>query len=283
MAFLGDYHTHTIYSHGKGTVEENVLAAINAGLKEIAITDHGFKHMTYNVRRMDWPFIIRDVERMRKKYPMINILLGLETNFNSLNGNVDITSADMKYLDIVVCGYHKFVQPERIGDIFGFYFPNFLLSTFKKESKKQLVKNTDAYVKAMEKFDIDIISHINHDAKVDVVEVAKAAKHYGTLIEINNKNVNRKTLEASCKDKQFEQIMATGVEFIVDSDAHRVDAVGDFELAKILIDRVGIPYERIANWDRLPVLRSHRAKQNILGGGAEGWKGKDGAGERQDG
>ena len=25
--FYGDYHTHTIYSHGKGSVEDNVLAA----------------------------------------------------------------------------------------------------------------------------------------------------------------------------------------------------------------------------------------------------------------
>lgn len=267
MAFLGDYHTHTIYSHGKGTVEENVLAAIKRGLKEIAITDHGFRHMTYNVRKMDWPFIRRDVERMRKKYPMIKILLGLESNFNSLTGNVDITSADMKYLDILVCGYHKFVKPERIGDVFGFYIPNFILDTFKKESKKQMVKNTDAYLKALEKFDIDVISHINHVATVDVVEVAKAAAHFGTLIEINNKNINPKTLLASCGDKQFEQILSTDVEFVVDSDAHRVDKVGLFERAEKLIERVGIPLERIANWNRVPNFRSHKAKQSIISGG----------------
>ena len=52
MSFWGDYHTHTIYSHGKGTIEENVVRALKSGLKEIAITDHGFRHMTYNVRRM---------------------------------------------------------------------------------------------------------------------------------------------------------------------------------------------------------------------------------------
>ena len=36
-----DYHTHTIFSHGKGTIADNVEAARSKGLKGIAITDHG--------------------------------------------------------------------------------------------------------------------------------------------------------------------------------------------------------------------------------------------------
>jgi len=38
---IGDYHTHTDNSDGKNTVEEIVRAAANAGLREIAVTDHG--------------------------------------------------------------------------------------------------------------------------------------------------------------------------------------------------------------------------------------------------
>jgi len=62
MAFFGDYHTHTKFSHGKGSVEDNVRAAVAKGLKEVAITDHGFKHMTYNVRRIDWPLVEKEVK-----------------------------------------------------------------------------------------------------------------------------------------------------------------------------------------------------------------------------
>lgn len=267
MAFFGDYHTHTIYSHGKGTVEENVIAAVKRGLKEIAITDHGFHHMTYNVRKMDWPFIRMDVERMRAKYPMIKILLGLETNLVSLDGNIDITAADMQYLDILVCGYHKFVKPDRLKDQFGCFLPNLFLGTFHKNAKRQTVRNTDAYIKALSKFEIDIISHICSGASVDVTEVAKAAAYYGTLIEINNKNIKQKTMCSSCSDKQWEQILKTDVRFIADSDAHRPEAIGHFERAQSLIERVGIPTDRIENWNKLPKLRSHKAKEELLKSG----------------
>ena len=52
-----DYHTHTIYSpgplrsHGKGTPEENVQAAIEKGLTGIAISEHGPGHLTYGIKR----------------------------------------------------------------------------------------------------------------------------------------------------------------------------------------------------------------------------------------
>ena len=54
MLLYGDYHTHSIYSrnhHGKGTVLENASVAADKGLKQIAITDHGFNHEFFGIRR----------------------------------------------------------------------------------------------------------------------------------------------------------------------------------------------------------------------------------------
>ena len=40
MILTGDYHTHTPYSHGKNTVEENALAAKEKGLVRLEGKDY---------------------------------------------------------------------------------------------------------------------------------------------------------------------------------------------------------------------------------------------------
>ena len=259
MAFLGDYHTHTIFSHGKGSVEDNVVKAIERGLKQVAITDHGFKHLTYNVRRLDWPFMEKEVKKMRLKYPEIEILLGLETNFSSPDGNIDVLLSEIEAMDIVVCGYHNMVKPERIRHVFSFWTPNLIIgSIFKKTTKKMFIRNTDAYLKAIEKYPIDIVSHPNYTVQVDVVEIAKACKRLGSYFELNGKRI-------SITDKQLEEVANTGVEFICNSDAHHHDKVGNFDYCLQAVNRVGVPYSQIANWDRLPQLRSQIFKQKLKG------------------
>ena len=41
MKIIADYHTHTVYSHGKGSIEDNVKVAIEKNIEKIGISDHG--------------------------------------------------------------------------------------------------------------------------------------------------------------------------------------------------------------------------------------------------
>ena len=101
----------------------------------------------------------------------------------------------------------------------------------------------------LEKHKIDIISHMNYAICADAVEVAKACKHFGTLVELNGKRVN-------LTDAEIEKMIENGVDFIVDSDAHSVDRVGDAALAEDLFSRVEFPFDRIDNIDgKTPSLR----------------------------
>ena len=159
----------------------------------------------------------------------------------------------MPGLDLLICGYHKFVLPDKLSDFFKFFLPNFVFGNTDKNSKKTIARNTDAYIKLLESYDVDIVSHINYGIRADAVEVARACKHFGTYVELNGKRI-------SMTDEDLAKIAAEDVEFICDSDAHSVGRVGDFSVPVACIERVGIPYSQIANWERLPRFRSRIAK-----------------------
>ena len=103
MVIFGDYHTHTTYSHGKGGIIDNAIAAKNKGLKEIAITDHGFSHKTFGIKRSDLKNMIVDCEKATKATG-VKVLLGVEENLISLDGKIDINQKDLETLQIVNAG-----------------------------------------------------------------------------------------------------------------------------------------------------------------------------------
>ncbi len=247
--YLGDYHTHTVYSHGKGTIEENVLQAHKKGLKQIAVTDHGFGHIAYGVKRGKFAEMRKETDRLNAQYPDIKVLLGLECNLISSDGDIDLREGEEKLLDVIVCGFHKFAWASSFSQTFSFALPNVWYSMTGGISSKAIVRNTDAYIKLVEKHPVDIISHLNYAIKADALEVALACKHYGTLIELNGKRVN-------LSDDEIEKMLENDVDFILDSDAHSVDKVGDFSVPEQYVQRLHIPPERIANLDKIPHFRS---------------------------
>ncbi len=249
---FGDYHTHTKYSrmnHGKGSVDENVRAALASGLKEIALTDHGLRHMTYGMKKKIFPRFLADVAEARNKYPEIGIYAGLEANFISPKGIIDIDDGVAEKLDVLVCGYHKIVRPIGLGGA-SFLLRNLLT----KNSKKALVKNTDAYLYAIENYEIDILSHPNSGCRIDLAAVGALAAEYGTYLELNGK---RETMTAG----ELEMLASLGCAFVMDSDAHSPERVGDVSIQLAAWKESGLPMSLIHNWDRLPDFRSGKVKR----------------------
>ncbi|MBR2052840.1 MAG: PHP domain-containing protein, partial [Clostridia bacterium] len=149
MQIFGDYHTHTTFSHGKGTVLENAHAAQEMGLKELGIADHGFGHILYGMDKRDLPKLRAEIENATAQTG-VRVLLGVEANFISPNGDIDIAPADIEKFDFILVGQHRFVKA-RFADKFGFLLPNILGI----KSKKMREKNTNAIIRAMEKYPID--------------------------------------------------------------------------------------------------------------------------------
>ena len=243
MKLLGDYHTHTNYTHGKSTIAENVAQAENLGLKELAITDHsylGFNH----IRKGDLDKMREEINAVKDKYN-VNVMLGIEANLIGRDGQIDIDDKELENLDIVVLGFHKL---SKVGfrEFWKFSLPNLIR---KKPTKAQIERNTQAYINAMNKHRVSILAHLGYaGCAVDYVRLAKECASRGIYIELNGKRIN-------FNEEEFKAMAETGVKFIIDSDAHCWENIGKNHRAFNLIEKCKIPLDQIANVDKLPKFK----------------------------
>ncbi|WP_042275927.1 PHP domain-containing protein [[Clostridium] dakarense] len=234
MEILADYHTHTVYSHGKGTIEDNVKEAISKGIKTIGISDHGYKHISFGVKINDIYKMREEIDDLNMKYDNINILLGMECNILDDNGNIDINDKIIDSLDYVMAGYHFGSTPTSLRSMLN-HCNNYII---KNEKSKEY--NTKALINAMKKNDIFIITHPGDKGDIYIEEVAKIAKQTDTKLEINSSH-------GFLNANQLKQIKNIGNKFIIGSDAHIPENVGNFELAMKIAKEANLDLSLIEN------------------------------------
>ena len=249
MNLNADYHTHTVFSHGKGDVIDNARAAAEKGLKELGIADHGFAHPAFGLRKRKLPELKKRIENAKKETG-VNVLLGIESNIIGTDGTTDLKPELYDDFDIFLAGVHKFVK-YKFGTAFSLFLPNLFNSAVKKKDvpKSLIRRNTQTYINVIKNNPVDVITHLNFCCFADAAEVAKAAADYGTYIELNSKKVH-------LSDDELYEVLKTDVKFVINSDAHSPSRVGEISLVKKMLERTGFPTERIANIDgRLPEFR----------------------------
>lgn len=258
MILSADFHTHTPYSHGKNTVLENARAAKKLNLKQIAITDHGFNHLLFGLKRKKLGDLRAECLEA-EKLTGIRVLMGMESNLISVEGETDMKESDFPYFDIYLCGIHEVLKYKHFSDMCNIMMKNYCAYKFgKKPSQKVIDTTTKAYINAIKNNPIDILTHINYKCYCNLEEVAKACADYGTYIEINTK-------KRHVSAEELNLMAATGVKFVIDSDAHSADRVGDMKIAEEILKEAEIPLEQIDNIDgRLPTFRFAEYKKKNL-------------------
>lgn len=234
MQILADYHTHTKYSHGKGTIEENVLEAISKGIKTIGISDHGYKHLAYGIKLNDIYKMREEIDKLNEKYSNIKILLGMECNILDSYGNIDINDKIIENCDYIMAGYHFASTPTSLRSMLN-HCNNY---TVKNEKAKEY--NTNSIINAMKNNDIFIITHPGDKGDVYIEEIAKVAKDTDTRLEINSSH-------GFLNKNQLIKIKNIGNKFIIGSDAHIPQNVGDFDLAMKIIKEAKVDLSLIEN------------------------------------
>lgn len=238
LRITADYHTHTRFSHGKGDIEDNVRAALAKGLKTVAISDHGYGHMSYGIRKSDLPLMKEKIQILRGRYPDIEILLGMEANILDPEGTLDVDEEDVKLLDILLAGYHFGSTPRNWTGV-KFHGANFMARSGRFTSLSREM-NTQACCNAMLRYPVTILTHPGAKGPIDISRIAAVAFQKGVWLEINSHH-------GYLTREQITEAASSGVTFVISSDAHRPQDVGQCDAGIKRALEAGLGPDQLAN------------------------------------
>ncbi|MCG8538577.1 MAG: PHP domain-containing protein [Clostridia bacterium] len=241
MKIFADYHTHSTYSgDGKGTIKDNVEAAKEKGLRAVAITDHGPRHIGYGVKKKDIKKIRKEIDELNRVNPDIEVKFGIEANIIGTDGKIDVDNEMKKELDILLAGFHFGSIPDKFIEGAKVQIYNILSPLLPSIERKSRVINTKSVIEAMYKNDIDILTHPGAKASIDTKEVARAAIQNDTALEINSSH-GYLTVE------YIKIAMKEGAKFVINSDAHTPKDVGNVSKGINRAIKAGLSIDRIIN------------------------------------
>lgn len=222
---IADLHMHSLLSgHAFGTIRELAAEAAGRGLKLIGVTEHGpgipgTVNPIYFRNFCDAPRVLYGVE----------MLYGSEVNVLS-GGRVDLDRRHLDCLDYAVAGIHGLCYED-----------------------EGIVGNTDNVIRCMEDPKVKFISHPDCDTfPLDYAALVQGAKATGTALEVNNSSLRKPSLRPGCIENYHKMVplcMEAGVPIIVNTDAHDPGAVGDFTLARKLLEEIGVVDDLVLNND----------------------------------
>ncbi len=236
-----DLHTHSDLSDGRGTLEENVEAAYLKGLSCIACTDHGPRHMKAGISKRKLQQTRQRIDKLNQKYQgKITVLMGLEANLISLEGELDVPEQYLDYFDVLLMGFHLSARPTKLSECWMFQIANPRAEhKYKQEYRR---KATEAYLRAIERNRFDILVHPGLHWPLEYQKIAQACQAYGVAMEIS-----ARPKHLIFNEKQTRQMAQTGVQFVMDSDAHKPEEIGCVQPAIEFAERAGIDSAQIIN------------------------------------
>ena len=214
-----DFHSHTLFSRcGMHSIIEMLTHARFAGLKGLAITDHGpfLKGRTPNTF----------FERLGQPITGITMLKGMECNIKNEEGEIDFPLPYLKFADIVLLGLHP-------G-----YMPGLSREHYTSLMLRALDKNPF----------VDIVTHPEDPAfPLDLPELAGFAHDRGIALEINNSKVLYKRSPLQATVALIEACKKAACRVVIDSDAHAIHEIGLDSSVLPLLERAKFPRELIVN------------------------------------
>lgn len=221
---LFDLHTHTIASgHAYCTIREMAKAAADKGLELLGITEHApaMPGTCHN-------FYFHNMKVVPREMYGIHLLMGAELNILDTEGHVDLEEKELKHMDITIASLH--------------------IPCMKPGTREE---NTEDYLNVMKNPYVTIIGHPDDGRyQVDYRALVQGAKEYGKILELNNHSLEPSCFRRDARENDLEMLklcMEYQVPVVMDSDAHFDAAIGEFQMARGLLEEISFPEELVLN------------------------------------
>ena len=215
-------HSHTIVStHAYSTLQENIKATREAGMKGVCITNHA-------PAIPDAPPEVHFV--MLKTVPSmvdgIRVFAGAEANLINYEGKLDLKNTTLAMLDWVIASIHGPCLP-----------------------RGSVEEITNTYLEVLKNPYVHCLGHIGQSSYLcDWETVVKKAKEYGKVIELNNHSLEGIRPGAKELCTQVAALCKKhGCLVTVSSDAHYSGCIGNYKLVLEMLSQLEFPKELIIN------------------------------------
>ena len=248
-----DVHTHTLYSrHAYSTVRENVLAARDAGLELLGVTDH-FSDMLFPNTDLEHGSL-RDYQHFvnmgiwPRTWEGVRLLHGAEADIRGLDGSLFGQAIEVAE-DITGRAARRTASLyDRATSNCDYVIASVHYKDFAAEAT--LAQTTEMYLGALAQPKVLVLGHTGRaGVPFDVREVVGEAARLGKLIEINEHSLESARVggrtQSSCR-AIAEACAELGCQIVVNTDAHISCAVGHTPTALAMLDEIGFPQELVA-------------------------------------
>ncbi|SDA58357.1 putative hydrolase [Butyrivibrio sp. INlla18] len=254
-----DTHTHTIYSrHAYSTIEENVRAASEKGIKLLGSTDH-FSEMLFpdykDVKNYQYFF---GTNMWPRQFHGVTLLRGCEADIVDMEGHM--------------FGFDNIITKSIVGDemespmpLIDMVFRRMDYVIASVHSKRHTVghsaaENTQMFINALSHPKVLFIGHIGRSGvEFEMDPVLKAAKDMNKALEINEASFSYEGHHQSLCRQVAVRCAELGVKIAVNTDAHMAYEIGNASKALAMLEDIHFPEELIITRTRESFLEALRA------------------------
>ena len=243
--YPANYHTHSLYCDGKSTLEEQVRAAEQCGLRQLGFSSHApvpFEN-TFAMAEEKLPEYIQEIDQLQQT-THVTLLKSLECDY--IPGmTVDFAKRQTENgLDYVIGGVHQVRQPN--GDGLWFIdgskqetYDNGLCDLFDMNIKKAVTTCWEQTFEMIETQQMDIIAHFDkikmHNRnrfftedegwyKILADKAIQLIKRHNLIIEVNTRGLYKKrSVSFYPSTELLMKARKADIPVIVSSDAHKAE------------------------------------------------------------